>query len=108
MSDSFEQRIQRIVRQVLDTRVDLLALMMAEMGVPEGAARLRLVELVTALTGRPSTNRRRSPVRARTRWAAEAGLSLEESALALGISLSTAKRHWAYARAWLAARLGDG
>lgn len=49
MSDSFEQRIQRIVRQVLDTRIDLLALMMAEMGVPEGDARLRLVELVDAL-----------------------------------------------------------
>jgi RNA polymerase sigma factor (TIGR02999 family) len=29
------------------------------------------------------------------------GLSLEESASALGISLATAKRHWAYARAWL-------
>ena len=30
-----------------------------------------------------------------------AGLSLEECALAQGISLATAKRHWAYARAWL-------
>lgn len=29
------------------------------------------------------------------------GLSLEEAASALGISLATAKRHWAYARAWL-------
>lgn len=29
------------------------------------------------------------------------GLSLEETASALGISLATAKRHWAYARAWL-------
>lgn len=30
-----------------------------------------------------------------------AGLSFEETAAALGISASTAKRHWAYARAWL-------
>ena len=29
------------------------------------------------------------------------GLSVDESAAALGISASTAKRHWAYARAWL-------
>jgi len=29
------------------------------------------------------------------------GLSLEEAASALGVSLATAKRHWAYARAWL-------
>jgi RNA polymerase sigma factor (TIGR02999 family) len=30
-----------------------------------------------------------------------AGLSIDETAAALGISPSTAKRHWAYARAWL-------
>jgi RNA polymerase sigma factor (TIGR02999 family) len=30
-----------------------------------------------------------------------AGLSIEDSARALGISSATAKRHWAYARAWL-------
>ena len=30
-----------------------------------------------------------------------AGLTLEESAQTLGISLATAKRHWIYARAWL-------
>src|SRR3954453_14312982 len=30
-----------------------------------------------------------------------AGLSIEESAGALGISVATAKRRWAYARAWL-------
>jgi RNA polymerase sigma factor (TIGR02999 family) len=29
------------------------------------------------------------------------GLSLEEAAAALEISLATAKRHWAFARAWL-------
>ena len=30
-----------------------------------------------------------------------AGLSIEQSARSLGISLTTAKTHWAYARAWL-------
>jgi len=39
-----------------------------------------------------------------------AGLSIDEAAAALGISASTAKRHWAYARAWLfdALRPDDG
>lgn len=37
------------------------------------------------------------------------GLSLEEAAKALGISRSTATRHWDYARSWLFAELnGDG
>src|SRR5689334_3335433 len=30
-----------------------------------------------------------------------AGLTLDQAAVALGISLATAYRHWAYARAWL-------
>jgi RNA polymerase sigma factor (TIGR02999 family) len=30
-----------------------------------------------------------------------AGLTIEEAAQALGISMTTANRHWAYARAWL-------
>ena len=36
-----------------------------------------------------------------------AGLTLEEAGLALGISHRTAKRHWAYARAWLYAAICD-
>ncbi|HKB02666.1 MAG TPA: sigma-70 family RNA polymerase sigma factor [Gemmataceae bacterium] len=36
-----------------------------------------------------------------------AGLTLEEAAACLGISLATAKRHWAFARAWLYAALTD-
>src|SRR5262245_9446144 len=35
------------------------------------------------------------------------GLSLEEAAALLGISLATAKRHWAVARAWLYAELSE-
>lgn len=34
-----------------------------------------------------------------------AGLSLEEAAAALGISLATAKRRWVYARSWLYGQL---
>lgn len=34
-----------------------------------------------------------------------AGLSIEDAATALGISPATAKRHWAFARAWLFAEL---
>jgi RNA polymerase sigma factor (TIGR02999 family) len=36
-----------------------------------------------------------------------AGLSLEECALAQGISIATAKRSWAYARAWLYAAMSE-
>jgi hypothetical protein len=41
--------VERIVRHVLDTRVDLLAIMMAELGLPEEVARRRLTALVHAL-----------------------------------------------------------
>lgn len=37
-----------------------------------------------------------------------AGLTIEEAALILGISLPTAKRWWAYARAWLFHQIQDG
>ena len=36
-----------------------------------------------------------------------AGLTLEQTAEAMGISLRTANRHWAYARAWLYQRLSE-
>ena len=36
------------------------------------------------------------------------GLSVEETADALGVSRATADRHWAYARAWLHDRLSAG
>jgi len=35
-----------------------------------------------------------------------AGLTIEQSAKSLGISLTTAKTHWAYARAWLHREVG--
>jgi RNA polymerase sigma factor (TIGR02999 family) len=36
-----------------------------------------------------------------------AGLTIEQTAAALGISVRTANRHWAYARAWLYQRLNE-
>jgi RNA polymerase sigma factor (TIGR02999 family) len=36
------------------------------------------------------------------------GLTIEETAVALGISPATAKRHWAYSRAWLFQAMGGG
>ncbi len=37
-----------------------------------------------------------------------AGMSIDEAAHALEVSPATAKRDWAFARAWLAERLGAG
>jgi RNA polymerase sigma factor (TIGR02999 family) len=37
-----------------------------------------------------------------------AGLSVEQSARALGVSARTVKRHWAFARAWLLRELDSG
>ncbi|WP_165226846.1 ECF-type sigma factor [Aquisphaera insulae] len=37
-----------------------------------------------------------------------AGLSVQETASVIGISVSTLKRDWRFARAWLAERLGEG
>ena len=37
-----------------------------------------------------------------------AGLSLEETATVVGTSVSTVKRDWRYARAWLGRELGQG
>ncbi len=36
-----------------------------------------------------------------------AGMSLEEAASAMGISLATASRHWTYSKAWLRCALED-
>ena len=36
------------------------------------------------------------------------GLSLAEAGAVLGLSERTAKRHWAYARAWMQVELGGG
>ena len=35
------------------------------------------------------------------------GLTMPEAAVALGISLATAERHWTFAKSWLGAQLSD-
>jgi RNA polymerase sigma factor (TIGR02999 family) len=35
-----------------------------------------------------------------------AGLTIEQTAEAIGISIATANRHWAYAKAWLHCEIG--
>ena len=37
-----------------------------------------------------------------------AGLTLDEAAAARGVSPATAKRHWAFAKAWLYRAVGGG
>ena len=37
-----------------------------------------------------------------------AGLTIEQTALALGVSEPTVKRYWFYSRAWLRREMGDG
>ena len=36
-----------------------------------------------------------------------AGLTIEETAAAMDVSVRTVNRHWTYARAWLYQQLGD-
>lgn len=46
---TFEARLQTVVRQVLDTRIDLLSIMMSEVGIDAATTRARLTTLVHAL-----------------------------------------------------------
>jgi DNA-directed RNA polymerase specialized sigma24 family protein len=59
----------------------------------------------------PKLRRRRTGVRARQGQIVEqryfGGLTLEETAEALGVSLATVKRELRFAHAWLAADLGS-
>jgi RNA polymerase sigma factor (TIGR02999 family) len=78
----------------------------AEMAAEEGEELLDLLDLDAALTELESLD----PVKARlVQLRYFSGLSLENSAEALGISPATAKRYWVFARAWLYGKLhGDG
>ena len=62
---------------------------------------LDLDEALTRLDGEDPVGRRVVELRV------FAGLSVEDAADALGLSRATAYRHWAYARAWLTARLSE-
>lgn len=49
MTETFEARFNRIARQILDSRLELVALMMGEAGMDAADARAKLTTLVTAL-----------------------------------------------------------
>ena len=61
-----------------------------------------------SLAGRRKTHRGTSRSAARAKLVelrVFAGLSMPQVAEVLGVSLATAERHWAYAKAWLLAEL---
>ena len=68
---------------------------------PPGAEILSLDEALAALAAKEPEKAKLVKLRY------FAGLSLDETAALLGISRATAKRHWAFARAWLFAELED-
>lgn len=63
-----------------------------------------LLELEEALTRLEASSERHCRV---IECRCFAGLSVEETAVALGTSAATVKRDWAFARAWLSRELGD-
>lgn len=52
MSEALEDRIDRILREMLDSHLDLLALVLAESGVPQDEQILRLENLIQVLRNR--------------------------------------------------------
>jgi RNA polymerase sigma factor (TIGR02999 family) len=73
---------------------------------PALGADLNLVLDVDAALGRLAREDATAAEVARLRLFA--GLSVDEAALAMGVSLATAFREWAYARSWLATALDSG
>jgi RNA polymerase sigma factor (TIGR02999 family) len=80
-------------------RVDLEDLALAVSAPPD-----LLLTLDEAITGLEAED---PAAAALVRLRYYAGLSVEEAGASLGISNATAYRHWAYARAWMAADLLD-
>jgi RNA polymerase sigma factor (TIGR02999 family) len=81
-------------------RVDLAAAEPATEGTPEDL--LALDEALRTLA-------QRDPLKAEiVKLRYFAGLTLEETAQALGVARSTAAEHWAYARAWLRVEIAKG
>lgn len=76
----------------------------SEPSVPDDDLRIDVLDLDAAL----SCLEQAEPDKARlVKLRYFAGLTLEEAAAALEISIATASRHWTYARAWLYGRLHD-
>jgi RNA polymerase sigma factor (TIGR02999 family) len=81
-------------------RVDLDAI-----ELPLEGSRVDLIALDEALTALEAKDRRKADV---VRLRFFAGLSIEQTAQALGISTATANNDWSYAKSWLrVAMLGD-
>ncbi len=81
-------------------RVDLEALNIADEEAPEGL--LALDEAIEHLG-------REEPAAAEVvKLRYFASLTIEDAATALGLSVRTANRHWAYAKAWLYHKLNEG
>jgi RNA polymerase sigma factor (TIGR02999 family) len=71
---------------------------LAEVAAPENDAVFDLLDLDAALSKLEQDEPQKAQL-VKLRYFA--GLSIDEAAAALGLSPATAKRHWAYARAWL-------
>lgn len=76
----------------------------AEVGEATRARQLDLVDLTAALEALEAVDPRMAEL-VSLRWLA--GLGVEETAQAMGVSPRTVKREWSVARAWLAERLGN-
>jgi RNA polymerase sigma factor (TIGR02999 family) len=84
---------------------DLRRAELPEVPAPEGSPAADLLALDEAL----AVLEREEPAKAQlVKLRFFAGLSVDEAAGAMGISLATAKRYWVYARAWLFGRMHDG
>jgi RNA polymerase sigma factor (TIGR02999 family) len=81
------------------TRLDLEHLDLAQEETPDDL--LALDEALERLTAEDKT------VAEVVKLRFFAGLTIEQTASALGISVRTANRHWAYARAWLFQQLSE-
>ena len=72
---------------------------------PIAGPRVDLIALDEALTALEARDRRKADV---VRLRFFAGLSIEEAARALGVSVATANNDWAYARSWLRLAMAGG
>ncbi|QDU19389.1 ECF-type sigma factor [Urbifossiella limnaea] len=82
------------------TRVDVTEL---EVAAPSGPPAEELLALDAALDRFAAEHPEKAEM-VKLRYFA--GLTLDEAAAAMGVSAATAKRHWAYARAWLFRAVG--
>jgi RNA polymerase sigma factor (TIGR02999 family) len=73
---------------------------------PTGADQARIEELLALDEALSRLEREEPAVAAVVKLRYFAGMTIEDAAVALAISVRTANRHWAYAKAWLYQQLG--